>query len=220
MSKLNSNKLRNVVWTLLVLWLVGALLAGYIGVFDAGSPYSMSVPIPLGLGAILPVVLFGIWFQVSGSFREYVLSLNPAVLTAVQSWRVGGIVFLVLLAKGVLPPSFAYPAGFGDIAIGLTALFIAWAFSRKKLSTNGFILWQLAGVTDLVAAVVTGVLSSPTRTGILAHGATTRVMGLLPMSLIPTFAVPLLFILHIICIAQARRAPLKSPGLYTALSKA
>jgi hypothetical protein len=27
----------------------------------------------------------------------------------------------------------------------------------------------------------------------------------LPMSLIPTFAVPVLFLLHIICIAQAKR---------------
>jgi hypothetical protein len=30
-------------------------------------------------------------------------------------------------------------------------------------------------------------------------------MTVLPLSLIPTFAVPLLFILHVICIAQARR---------------
>jgi hypothetical protein len=50
-----------------------------------------------------------------------------------------------------------------------------------------------------------GVLSSFPRNGILAHGITTRIMGQLPMSLIPTFAVPLLFILHIICIAQTRQ---------------
>jgi hypothetical protein len=32
-------------------------------------------------------------------------------------------------------------------------------------------------------------------------------MTVLPMSYIPTFAVPLFLILHIICIAQARRWP-------------
>jgi hypothetical protein len=32
-------------------------------------------------------------------------------------------------------------------------------------------------------------------------------MTVLPLSLIPTFAVPLLFILHFICIAQALRWP-------------
>jgi hypothetical protein len=36
------------------------------------------------------------------------------------------------------------------------------------------------------------------------NGIPTSPMTVLPMSLIPTFAVPLLFLLHIICIAQAR----------------
>jgi hypothetical protein len=39
------------------------------------------------------------------------------------------------------------------------------------------------------------------------HGIPTGAMTVLPMSYIPTFAVPVLFILHIICIAQARRWP-------------
>jgi len=37
------------------------------------------------------------------------------------------------------------------------------------------------------------------------HGVATAVMTVLPMSLIPTFAVPLLVMLHVICIAQARQ---------------
>ncbi|MGE5204711.1 MAG: hypothetical protein ACM3PW_03785 [Chlamydiota bacterium] len=46
-------------------------------------------------------------------------------------------------------------------------------------------------------------LSSATPIGILADGITTAPMAGLPLSLIPTFAVPLLALLHIICIAQA-----------------
>jgi hypothetical protein len=55
------------------------------------------------------------------------------------------------------------------------------------------------------------------------HGIATSAMTVLPMSLIPTFAVPLFMILHFICIAQARQwqeqpyprvmEPLQSSGL-------
>lgn len=196
---------RNLLLGVLTIWFLAVLLAGYIGVFDVGSPYSMRVPIPLGLGVALPLILFGIWFRISQRFRTYMLSINPVLLTAAHTWRVGGIVFLILYAQGVLPRSFAFPAGFGDMAIGITAPLIAWAVARKKISSGGFILWHLAGMADLVIAVVTGVLASPSRIGILAHGTTTRALGLLPLSLIPTFFVPLLFVLHWISIARARR---------------
>lgn len=211
MTRSNFKGMKKFLWSLMGTWFLGVLVAGHIGVFDSRSPYSMSLPIPLGLCAALPIVVFGIWYKASVTFREYILSFNPVVLTAVQSWRVGGIVFLILLVKGILPPSFAYPAGLGDIAIGVTAPFVAVALSRKRLSSGAFVLWQAAGIADLVIAVGTGVLSSPTRLGILAHGTTIRIMGLLPMSLIPTFAVPLLIILHIICIAHARQSDLESP---------
>lgn len=40
-----------------------------------------------------------------------------------------------------------------------------------------------------------------------ANGIATTPMTVLPLSLIPTFGVPLFLILHIICIAQAWRWP-------------
>jgi hypothetical protein len=141
-------------------------------------------------------------------------------LTTVQVWRVGGIAFLILLAKGILPPILALPAVFGDMAIGVTAPFIADAPAQNNMSARGFVRWQIAGILDLVVAVTLGVLSSPSRLGILAHGATTRVIGQLPMPLIPAFAVPLLVILHIICLAQVRQATQGNPALLTASSAA
>jgi hypothetical protein len=203
----------NLLWKVVLVWLTVVLLAGYFGIFDAGSRYSMSVPVPLGLAALLPVLVFGIWFNASRTFRESVLALNPVTLTAVHTWRVGGIVFLILLAQGFLPASFAYPAGLGDIAVGLTAPLVAWSMSRKSIPARLQLAWQIAGITDLVVAIGMGVLSSPTPLGTLAPGATTRVMGLLPMSLVPTFIVPLLTIFHIICIAQARKfSPINAPS--------
>jgi hypothetical protein len=202
------------------MWFLVVFAAGSMGVFDGGGRYSMRLPLPLGLAAVLPVVVFGVWFSVSTPFREHLLSLNPVILTAVQTWRVGGIAFLILMAKGVLPAFFALPAGLGDMAIGVTAPLVALALARNKLPAGRLILWQASGIADLVVAVTMGVLCSPTPIGILAYGTTTRVMGQLPMSLIPTFAVPLLVILHIICIAQARESRRTSPVLRAASANA
>jgi hypothetical protein len=66
---------------------------------------------------------------------------------------------------------------------------------------KSFIVWQLLGITDLVMAASLGV----TARLINPHGIATSAMTVLPMSLIPTFAVPLFMILHFICIAQARQ---------------
>ncbi len=149
---------------------------------------------------MIPLVVFLLWFATSAGFRQFALSLNPGILTFVQSWRIVGFTFLVLYAAGLLPGVFALPAGWGDIAIGATAPLAALKlanFSRRR----SFIFWQTLGIFDLVMAVTLGTtarLLSP-------HEVATALMTVLPLSLIPTFAVPLLIVLHIICIAQARQ---------------
>jgi hypothetical protein len=216
MNGSNRQELSRFLWGLLVAWFLVVFAAGSIGIFDAGTRYSTRLPISLGLAAMMPVLVFGLWFLASASFREHLMSLNPVVLTAVQTWRVGGVVFLILMANGILPPFFALPAGLGDMFVGITAPFVALALVRNKLSAGRLILWQALGIVDLVVAVTMGVLCSPSPIGILAHGITTRAMGQLPMSLIPTFAVPLLVILEIICIAQVRESGRTSAALHPA----
>jgi hypothetical protein len=220
MNGSNRQELSRFLWGLVVAWLLAVLAAASIGVFDVGTRFSMRVPVPLGLAATMPVLIFGLWFVASASFREHLVSLNPVALTAVQTWRVGGVVFLILMTKGILPPFFALPAGLGDMFVGITAPFVALAIARNRLSPGRLILWQSLGIADLVVAVTMGVLCSPSPIGILAHGITTRAMGQLPMSLIPTFAVPLLVILEIICIAQARGSRRTSTVLHAAPANA
>jgi len=121
-----------------------------------------------------------------------------------QSWRIVGFTFVLLEAKGMLPGVFALPAGYGDMAIGATATMVAWKLTEPG-HRGSFIFWQLLGIADLVTAVSLG-----TTAGILSpHGPSMALMTRLPLSLIPTFLVPLFLILHVITIMQARawRAP-------------
>jgi hypothetical protein len=180
-------------------WFVFALSASAAHVFKQSSA---APPIALGLSVLIPVVVFWIWFRTSAGFREFALSLDPRVLTIVQSWRIAGFVFVVLYVYRILPGIFANPAGWGDIAIGLTAPWVAMKLAGPG-HRKGFIVWNALGILDLVVAVTTGTTSRLVH----PHGLAADAMTVLPLSIVPTFLVPLFLILHIIVIAQARRWP-------------
>jgi hypothetical protein len=182
---------------LIAAWFVFAFLAGALHVFQTDPKLP---PLALGLAGLIPIVVFLFWFGTSKGFREFTLALNPRSLTVVQSWRIAGLAFLTLYTVGLLPGFFALPAGWGDIAIGATAPWVATRlvnFSHRR----SFIFWQILGIFDLVSAVTLGT----TARLISPHGVTTALMTVLPLSLIPTFGVPLFIMLHVISIAQARR---------------
>ncbi len=153
--------------------------------------------------AIVPVALFALGYREFPGFREFVSSLDLRWLTLAQTWRVGGIVFVILYYRGLLPGVFALPAGWGDFAIGITAPLVTW-FWRSPYPRKTFIVWNVLGLINLVAAVTLGVLASATPIGVFAGDVSTGLMGMYPLSLIPTFFVPLLVILHLISLSKAR----------------
>jgi hypothetical protein len=177
-------------------WFVFALTASALHLFkNDGNRIGLAVAI----AALAPIVVFSLWFAASESFRHFVISLNPRILTSVQAFRLVGFTFVLLEARSVLPAVFAFPAGYGDMAIGATASFVAWKLANPA-RRNSFVLWQLLGIADLVIAVSVG-----TTAGLIdPQGPTMAPMTVLPLSLIPTFLVPLFLILHIVCIAQPR----------------
>jgi len=182
---------------LIASWFIVVLSASALHLFR-NDPNRVGVAV--ALAALAPVALFSVWFAASEKFQQFALSLNPRTLTAVQSWRIFGFLFLLLSANAILPPVFAVPAAYGDIFMGVTAAFVAWKLASPAHRTL-FVLWQGLGMTDLLMAIVLGTtarLLSPNSPSMSA-------MTELPLSLIPTFFVPLLLILHVVCIAQARQ---------------
>jgi hypothetical protein len=181
---------------LLVVWFVTVLTASALDLFKNGSDrFGFGVAV----AALAPMIVFSLWFAASEGFRNFALSLNPRVLTSVQLGRIVGFTFVLLEARNVLPAIFAMPAGYGDMFIGATAGFAAWKLAEPA-HRNGFIFWQALGILDLISAVGLG-----TTAGLIdPRGPSMGAMTVLPLSLIPTFFVPLFMMLHVICIAQAR----------------
>jgi len=185
----------------LALWFVGIVLLGAAGalVRPPGTP-----PIPILIAATAPLAVFLAAYWVWPAFRAYVLSSDLPLAAAIQAWRAGGLGFLALYAHGVLPGAFAWPAGLGDIAIGVTAPWVARVLVRRPgfATSRVFVAWNLLGILDLVVAVGTGGLHSALAS---AGEVTTGPMAVLPLVLIPAYLVPLFVMLHLAALFQARR---------------
>ena len=192
-----------------LIWFVVMAGLGAAGAFTvtAGAP-----PVTIGLAAALPPVVTLALLAGSQRFRAWAQGLDLRLLTVLQSWRAGGLAFLALVAVGALPSGFALPAGLGDVLVGLTAPVVAALLARGTLGASAYVGWTAFGVVDLVAAVTLGVLYSDSAVGLLTRDVDTTLMAALPMSIVPTFFVPLLLVVHILSLAVVRARTLPSDG--------
>ncbi|MEM1127968.1 MAG: hypothetical protein AAGI71_15070 [Bacteroidota bacterium] len=170
----------------LALWFVVALavsLSGGLG----------RVPVPvIGATIFSLVALSALALRVVAPLRAWAAGLSVQRLVLFHSVRFVGLAFLVLHARGVLPDDFALVAGWGDIATATTALLVAFAACPITSSARWWIVgvWNTLGLVDIL-----NVLRGAIQIG-LANPADVAVLTVFPMSLLPTFVVPLIIVTH------------------------
>ncbi|HEX4265339.1 MAG TPA: hypothetical protein VH597_13460 [Verrucomicrobiae bacterium] len=195
--------MKSVVAVVMALWLGLVLYLGVQGGFvgNAGSP-----PLGMFLGFAIPLAVFFAAYFGWSAFRSFVLGLNLRLVAAMQAWRWAGFGFLALYAHGIVPGVFAFPAAFGDMAIGFTAPWIVLGLIRDPLfaTSRRFVLWNILGILDLVTAVSLGAICSGVFPG-LSGNVTTSAMASLPLVIIPAYLVPFFIMLHFAALSQARQ---------------
>ncbi len=208
LSLVRRRRFSELVEIALALWLALAFGLSAAGVFirPSGGP-----PFGLLLSVLVPIAVFlaGVWL--SRSVREFVLGADLQLLTGIQAWRFAGIAFIALYAQRLLPGYFAWPAGLGDIAIGLSAPWVVRALRRDSAfaASGAFLTWNILGILDLVVAISMGaivpLLLTSAATGAGPDLVSTALMTHLPLVLVPGYLVPLFVILHLSVLMQARR---------------
>jgi hypothetical protein len=184
----------------LTAWLAADVALAAVGAFAA----TIHRPVPvIAVGIVLPV-LVGIWLLGrSDRLRRLVDSVPLHSLIDVQIYRVVGGVFILAWALGRMPAIFALTAGVGDVAVGVAAPFVAARVERAVADARRLaVIWNLAGIADLVIAVMLGAATSPTPLWPALLGHPNPLISRLPFVLIPIFAVPLSVILHVIALGR------------------
>ena len=167
-----------------VTWLVVAVIAGATEWF-ARLVFPVGQLIILGLTAGVIVATLA-----PTSFRDWLDSVPLRWLVGINISRFIGITFLVLAAQGKLNPVFAFRAGWGDIIVAAAAILLL------TVSAPRFVLhaWNLFGVLDLLTAVGTASIVPDV-----------RALLTFPLSLIPTFAIPVLLANHVLIFRRLSR---------------
>ena len=187
----------------LAVWFAVAWALGTSGVMtaDASQPFR-----PILLSILVPVAVFLAAYFWSGRFRTFVLSQDIRVLTMLQHWRVLGFTFLMLYAHDVLPGRFAWPAGLGDIAIGFAAPLVVLRLVRRPefARSRAFVTFHLLGILDFVVAGASATLASGAFPTLHMGPLTSAPMEYWPLSLFPSFIVPLFLFVHLAVLFQVR----------------
>jgi hypothetical protein len=187
---------------LLVAWFFAALALSWSG-FYRGTP-SRIPTLPLGL--VIPIAAGVVLFFRSPLLRRVIDAVPQSWIVTIQVYRAEGFIFLILYAGGLLPGAFAWPAGVGDVMVGLLAPVIGIASLRGSRRSAGWLLaWNLFGIADLVVAVATGFLTSPSPLQLLALDRPNELISSFPLVMIPVFLVPLSVSLHLASLQKLRQ---------------
>ncbi|MCH8013300.1 MAG: hypothetical protein IH823_00665 [Candidatus Dadabacteria bacterium] len=186
---------QNKVLAAIIVWYALAIFAG-----GSGFTLRMVPPLP-------QIVLFGLvvllllLYWLSQSFRKWVLSVNIKLLVAVHLTRFVGFYFLFLYSRGQLPYDFAVLGGWGDIIVASTALLVI--LLAPLVGKSGWIIclvWNLIGLVDILFVIATAARLT------IADPQSMSELLKLPLSLLPTFLVPIIIFTHIIIFIRLYRA--------------
>ena len=180
---------RIVLW----LWFGGAIAAGHLLVLQR-------IPPPA-----IPAIIFGLTGLVLAAYfrlppaRRWIDAIELRSLVLLHVTRFVGIYFLILHERGELPRAFAVPGGIGDIVVATMALPVALAPLDDAARYRAIRIWNIVGLVDIIMVII-----SATRINLTAPGQL-RPLTHLPLSLLPTFLVPLIIATHIIIFARTSR---------------
>ena len=185
----------------LAAWAIVAAMLARRGFFQ---PPDLVSPPPVGIALALVLLVLAVCLLISPSLRR--LLTNQRHLILLNLWRLVGVVFLMLMANGQMPALWALPAGIGDVIVGAAAPWIARGVETPQ-GRQRAIIFTLFGMADLVVAVGLGVMTSPGPAQVFQTTPTSELATRFPLVLVPTFLVPLAFVLHVISLWQLLGGP-------------
>ena len=179
----------------IVSWLILAVVAG-----ASGLTLRMVPPLPQIILFGLVIVLF-LLFWFSSIFRAWILSVDIRLLVGVHLTRFVGFYFLYLYSLKRLPYDFAVLGGWGDNIVAILALLlILFITVSSKKGILIYSIWNFVGLVDILFVVATA-----TRLAIGDPQSMSELLKL-PLSLLPTFLVPIIIFTHIIIFVRLYKA--------------
>lgn len=114
------------------------------------------------------------------------------------------MLFVLEWSRGNLPAVFALPAGWGDLAAAMTALFVLVGF-RGKIPAGAVRAVSVVGILDAVSTFFFGFFRSDTPVQLFSHDFPNRMIEY-PTGLVSLFLICFPLCLHVLSLAELRRS--------------
>lgn len=175
-----------------IVYYVYATLMSFTGIFQVNT----LPPRVLVLTAI-PLILFYFLFVFRTKiFWKILEHAKLSDLVRIHVFRLVGVFFIIGWAYGILPKSFAFIAGIGDIFVALTAIFVAVLIDRNAKNYRKItLIWNIIGFWDIVSVILSAVYTIKQAIENNSNGILE--MSKFPFCLIPAFAPATIIFLHI-----------------------
>lgn len=157
----------------------------------------------LPIEAVTAIVALLLLTRIPTVSRALSVQHSVRLLSWPHAFRVAGVALILSAMLGHLPALFAIPAGLGDIAVGLTEPVVAQRINAGH-GRRAATWFNIFGIVDLVTAMILGGL---TAYRIVHVSPVNSAVSTMPLALIPTVAVPILVVLHILTLRRLVAGP-------------
>ncbi len=156
--------------------------------------------------AARPLIYLAVIAGIAYWSRNWILGFGVSqhLLIGLQLIRPVGMVFVLETFRGTVPPIFAHPAGWGDLAVGLIAAYVLFRYRGQAIPGHWVLIVATLGLLDFASAFFFGFTSSDTPVQLFSHEAPNPVLDY-PLGLIPLLLVPYAVVAHILSLTQWRR---------------
>ena len=167
-------------------------LMSFTGIFQVNT-----LPPRVLLFTAIPLVLFYFLFVFrTKTFWKILDHVKLSDLVRIHIFRFVGVFFIIGWHYGILPKSFAFIGGIGDIFAAATAIFVAILIDKKAKNYKKITLaWNIIGFWDIVSVIISAVYI--TKQAIETNSQGILEMTKFPFCLIPAFAPATIIFLHI-----------------------
>ncbi|MBL7858567.1 MAG: hypothetical protein JNM57_12835 [Cyclobacteriaceae bacterium] len=178
--------------------------AAFTGIWSLSGIFGNFSLFPFNAVPILLIPLIVVmWLTFSKTGVEITRFITPARLVRLQSFRIlVELLLWALLLAHVVPIQMTFEGRNFDILVGLTAPVVAYLVVRNKIARTILIVWNVLGLALLINIVATAILSMPVPFRIFMNEPANTIVTTFPVSLLPSFLVPMAYFLHFLSLRQ------------------
>jgi hypothetical protein len=180
------------------------LWVAFLVVWSTSGIMSDFTKFPFNFMPVIIIPLFAVLIVTfSSAFKVILLNVSTTTIIRLQSFRFFVELLLwALFVVNVVPIQMTFEGFNYDVLTGITAPFIAWFATKRKISKAGMIVWNILCLVLLINIVSIAILSTPTPLRAFMNEPANTIVTTFPVVFLPGLLVPLAYTLHFFSLRQ------------------